>query len=43
MGFSVTGSGPISRNGGAAARRCRVFGAASNVRASSSVTVKSLS
>ena len=43
IGFSVTGSAPISRSGGAAARRCRVFGAASSASASSSVTVKSLS
>jgi hypothetical protein len=43
IGFSVIGSGPISRSGGAAARRCRTFGAASNASASSSETVKSLS
>ena len=42
-GFSVSGSTPISRSGGAAARRCRVFGAASSASASSSVTVKSFS
>ena len=42
-GFSVSGSLPISRSGGAAARRWRVFGAASNASASSSVTVNILS
>ena len=42
IGFSVSGSAPISRSGGAAARRCRAFGAASSASASSSVTVNSL-